>query len=101
MEGYLGETPLKTIYGSEAALIYIGMYGSIDGAHHKDWVLDQVARILHGAPVQVSVAKWENGTENLRYRVGEPTAEYTAWVVELKAGEDGPDTYGYDEGIAP
>jgi hypothetical protein len=101
MKGYLGETPLKTIGGSEAAMIFISRYGGIDGAHHKQWVLDQVARILLGTPVNVTLAKWENGHQEERYHVGEPSAEYTAWVADLRAGEDGPNTYDYDEGIAP
>lgn len=58
------------------ALDLIRKYGGIDGAHHKDWVLDQVVRILTGS-------------------------NYEAWVAETKSGEDGPETYGYEEGIAP
>ena len=101
MKGYLGETPLKTISGAEAALVYISRYGQIDGGHHKQWVLDQVARILLGTPVHVTLAKWENGQQEERYHIGEPSAEYTEWVAQMKAGEDGPNTYDYDEGIAP
>ncbi len=56
MEGYLGETKLESHDGTpyegyspvEWALNYIEAYGQIDGAHHKLWVLDQVARILKG-----------------------------------------------------
>ncbi len=51
-------------------------YGGIDGAHHKQWVIDQMLRTLLGN-------------------------DYEAKVIEAKAGEDGPDTYGWDEGIAP
>jgi len=51
-------------------------YGGIDGAHHKTWVIDQMVRILAGN-------------------------NYDAIVTAAKAGEDGPDTYGWDEGIAP
>jgi hypothetical protein len=58
------------------ALHLIGRYGGIDGAHHKQWVLDQVARKLAGD-------------------------KYEAWVRAVKEGEDGPDTYEWDEGIAP
>lgn len=101
MNGYLGETPLKTIGGVEAAIIFISRYGGIDGGHHKQWVLDQVARILLGTPVEVRLAKWDNGEEDERYYLGEPSAEYLAWVAAQKAGEDGPNTYDYDEGIAP
>lgn len=71
----------------DKALDLIGRYGCIDGAHHKDWVLDQVARALHGG-VEIDG----------RYTA---TEKYRLWVACLKAGEDGPETYGYDEGIAP
>ena len=58
------------------ALELIVQYGGIDGAHHKQWVLDQVVRKLTG-----------------------PT--YLNWVVEQCNGKDGPNTYEWDEGIAP
>ena len=51
-------------------------YGNIDGAHHKAWVIDQLVRVLAG--------------EN-----------YEGWVRFAKRGSDGPDTYSWDEGIAP
>jgi hypothetical protein len=38
-------TPQERI---DVAMAYIGDYGYIDGAHHKQWVLDQVARVLLG-----------------------------------------------------
>ncbi|HET7135185.1 MAG TPA: hypothetical protein VFJ25_04640 [Casimicrobiaceae bacterium] len=57
------------------ALDLIARYGGIDGAHHKQWVLDQIVRIL--------------------------SDDYAEWVREQKDGEDGPDTYDWDEGIAP
>jgi hypothetical protein len=59
-----------------AALEIIERYGGIDGEHHKMWVIDQIARALLGDA-------------------------YPQWVVDMKAGEDGPNTYDWDEGIAP
>ena len=59
----------------QKALDFIMRWGGFDGNHHKQWVLDQLARIL--------------------------ADDYDAWVAEAKAGEDGPDTYDWDEGIAP
>lgn len=47
----------------EQALALIGEYGEIDGAHHKQWVLDQVARTLAGGdeyPNWVSEWDWED-----------------------------------------
>lgn len=51
-------------------------YGGIDGDHHKAWVIDQMVRVLAGA-------------------------DYDRIVREAKAGDDGPDSYGWDTGIAP
>lgn len=54
---------------------FIFEWGGVDGGHHKQWVLDQVIRILHD--------------------------DYDGWVKEFCDGEEGPDTYEWDEGIAP
>jgi hypothetical protein len=51
-------------------------YGQIDGGHHKAWVIDQMVRALTG-----------DG--------------YAEWIAKSKAGDDGPNTYGWDEGICP
>ncbi len=104
MEGYLGTTDVSDehdISPTEGALLFILLYGGIDGAHHKDWVLDQVVRVLNGAPVVVEKAAWENGHTELRYHVGTPPEQYDEWVRKAKDGEDGPDSYGYEVGIAP
>ncbi len=58
------------------ALDTITQYGGIDGAHHKQWTLDQVVRALTGEG-------------------------YNDWVTAYKSGEDGPETYDWEEGIAP
>jgi len=106
MEGYLGEKDVTQHYDhvrnpGYMSLKYIQMYGSIDGAHHKDWVMDQVARILNGAPVTVREASWSNGHTELRYNVGTSDA-YDNYVIECKMGEDGdPEAYEYSIGIAP
>jgi hypothetical protein len=60
----------------EKALELAVRFGGIDGEHHKAWVIDQMVRVLAG-----------DGYEQL--------------VAEAKAGEDGPETYDWDEGIAP
>lgn len=51
-------------------------WGGFEGEHHKAWALDQVVRLLAGV-------------------------NYKRVVVWAKDGEDGPDTYSYEEGIAP
>lgn len=60
----------------ELALEIAASYGQIDGSHHKAWVIDQMVRALTG-----------DG--------------YKKFVAENCDGEDGPDTYQWDEGIAP
>jgi hypothetical protein len=50
-------------------------YGGIDG-HHKTWVIDQMVRIL-------------------------ADDQYDVIVADAKYGEDEPDTYEWDTGIAP
>ena len=50
--------------------------GTTDGSHHKMWVIDQMVRALTGD-------------------------KYSEWVAEYCKGEDGPETYSWDEGIAP
>ena len=62
----------------EQALEIINRFGGIDGDHHKQWVLDQVVRVL---------------TEN--------EGGYLQWLAQHCDGEDGPETYAWDEGIAP
>lgn len=51
-------------------------YGQIDGAHHKTWVIDQAARLLSGS-------------------------YYEELIRAANNGEDGPETYTWDEGIPP
>ena len=46
--------------------------------HHKQWLIDQVVRILTGS---------EKG--------------YLDWVNNFCDGEDGPNTYNWDTGIIP
>lgn len=60
----------------ERALDLAVQYGGIDGDHHKAWVIDQMVREL-------------------------TQGDYAAFVERAKDGVDGPDTYDWEEGIAP
>jgi hypothetical protein len=111
MDGYLGEFPVKLkdtpfaqFTSTDWALYFIERYGGIDGAHHKQWLIDQTARGLNGAPIEIVEARWMggNGLPDAEYRIRVGTSDkYTTWVTKMKAGEDGPETYTWDEGIAP
>ena len=61
----------------DEALAFLGQ-GNVDGAHHKDWIIDQLLRILVGSE-----------------------EDYEKWVKDFCDGEDGPETYAWDEGVAP
>jgi hypothetical protein len=107
MENYLGEfavklkdTPFAAFGPDDWALYFIGRYGGIDGAHHKQWLVDQVARILNGAAIHVVEARWGGGHAEYRVTVG-ASDKYAAWVAAMKSGEDGPETYDWDEGVPP
>lgn len=103
MNGYLGETivdikdtPYKYYTESDWVSFYITRYGSIQGEHHKTWVLDQIARLTKGTEVEVSIARWELGDFEYRVNLKEPSEEYIKWVQEIEEGG-----HIYDEGIAP
>lgn len=54
----------------------IKTYAGFDGGHHKQWLLDQIVRKITGNT-------------------------YEQWVSEWEDGEDGPESYKWDCGIAP
>lgn len=60
----------------QEALRIADEYGSIDGSHHKMWVIDQMVQAL-------------------------TKIDYPVWVATHKAGEDGAETYNWDTGIPP
>ena len=62
--------------GESQALSIAADYGQIDGGHHKTWVIDQMCRKILGD-------------------------DYEEFIKNNKNGEDGPNTYGWDTGIAP
>jgi hypothetical protein len=70
------------------ALDLASSFGQIDGDHHKTWVIDQMVRALLGAPPA--------GPDS--YTASD---EYETWVSQYCNGEDGPETYVWEEGIAP
>lgn len=51
-------------------------YGGVDGAHHKDWVIDQMVRAL-------------------------TAHKYQEFVARVCNGDEGPNTHSWEEGIAP
>ena len=67
----------KQLYDQIDQAIEIAVkYGSIDGDHHKAWVIDQMVRILAGD-------------------------NYEQIVKDACDGKYGPDTYNWEVGIPP
>lgn len=86
--------------GTEKALDIATRSGGTDGDHHKMWVIDQMVRALTGCPMVEDTAIDCNGKSYTYQRQGE-SDEYKEWVRQRCDGEDGPDTYHWDIGIAP
>lgn len=83
-----------------AALGIASGYGSTDGAHHKAWVIDQMVRALTGCPTITITVDPPHGPSYSYEGYGE-CEEYHQFVALHNEGEDGPETYEWDEGIAP
>ena len=99
---YLGKTIAEvTKTKEEWVMVWIESYRGIDGSHHQNWLTDQIARILKDTPVITWLAKWESGIEEYIHVLDKPSQEYLDWVAEMRSGEDGPYTYGYDVGSPP
>ena len=81
----------------QKALGRIAESGSVDGAHHKQWVLDQVVRILTNEPGDYP----ENPRGYLKWRALQAAYEAAVRAMLQADGEDGPHSYDWDEGIPP
>jgi len=75
IESFMIERDLLKQRIDDAIALAVRM-GSVDGAHHKAWLIDQMVRILAGP-------------------------DYERIVADACAGEDGPNTYDWDVGIPP
>lgn len=91
---------MKTKQRIAAALEIAAKHGTTDGAHHKMWVIDQMVRALTGCP---DVIKTGTGPGGNLYRFEEfgESQEYLDFVSSVCDGEDGPNTYDWETGIAP
>lgn len=96
----LPHTTNKHVERVEKALSIAVAYGGNDGAHHKDWVIDQMVRALTGCPVKTTLIK-SSSAESYEYEAQGESEDYKALVAEACNGEDGPQTYSWETGIAP
>lgn len=72
-----------------AALGVAMQHAQTDGEHHKTWTIDQMVRALLGEPPQDTIHPgsivWLPDT-------------YQEFIAAHNRGDDGPDTYSWDEG---
>lgn len=73
------------------ALTLLVRYKGIDGHHHQEYATDQVVRALTGCPMD----------DMDDYETQGKSDEYLKLVADAKDGEDGPETYDWDEGVPP
>lgn len=74
--------------------------GGNDESHHQAWAMDQMVRALTGCPVVFKRNTSIIPKPIVVAALGE-SEEYLKFIKEHNAGDDGPDTYSWDVGIAP
>jgi hypothetical protein len=74
--------------------------GGHTGEHHKAFAIDQIVRALTGCPVETRTARDCHG-ETYEYQAQGASEEYAKFVADACDGGDGPETYTWDEGVAP
>jgi len=84
----------------EEALTIALQWSQFDGAHHKAWAIDQIVRTLTGCSEVAKQGVDHRGNPYTYPALGD-SEEYVEFITKCKAGEDGPETYSWDEGIAP
>lgn len=95
------DVPEYKNFGMKEWALHFSEYGNYDGSHHKQWTIDQMVRILHGTKVLIVETTHKNGNVIVDTQLDEPSQEYLDYVIDFCDGEEGPNTYDYDEGIAP
>lgn len=76
IDAFKDDEPSSDAQKIQNAIELAVQFGGVDGAHHKDWVIDQMVRILAGD-------------------------RYDQIVRDACNGEDGPESYTWETGIAP
>lgn len=88
----------------QETLAHLFSFGTCDGAHHKQWAIDQCVKILTGCPmVTKTKTNVYTGKEFTFKDLGE-SEEYKEWVKDYQGGyneEEECHEYEWDEGIGP
>lgn len=75
-------------------------YGDADIADHKAWVIDQMVRALTDCELEQRIF-YDAGGRPYTAEVLGVSGAYRAFVAAACDGEDGPNTYSWDAGVAP
>lgn len=84
----------------EDALAIAVQFGGVDGDHHKAWVIDQMVRALTGCPL-VTITAVDCRGNPYTFESMSDSKEYFDLIRDAKDGNDGPDSYGWNVGVAP
>jgi hypothetical protein len=76
-----------------AKALELADYGTVDGDHHKMWVIDQMVRALLGCPLEIVTVPVNGSLPEYSYEKQAVNREY-----ELFTAQHGGN---WDEGIAP
>lgn len=91
----LTNTPFENYSQIDWAMYFITLYGQLDDVRYKATVIDNVARVLKGSKVVLSLHTWDNGESEYRVELI-PSSEYKDWVNSMIHVED--DVYPYNSG---
>jgi hypothetical protein len=74
--------------------------GNTDASQHKAYVFDQMVRAITGC-YEVHTISIDARGRPYEYTANQGTEDYRQFVAVARHGEDGPETYEWDIGVAP
>lgn len=102
MAKYLGEeildiskTEYKDYTKNDWILLFLEKYGLVEGTWTKNWLIDTIARLANGTKIILKLAKWDDGQEEYRFKLDEPSEDYIKWV-ELFNEKDEDEDFEYN-----
>ncbi len=95
MGEYLGGTIIRDLVGTpfenysqiDWGFYFITVYAQLNG-NYKETVIDNIARILNGSEVIVSLHTWDTCESEYRLELV-PSHKYKAWVSSMVNSDDG------------
>lgn len=90
------ETPRFKDYTTNDWILYFIDSFYCDGDHHSKWLIDQIARIANGCPINVKIARWDDGLWEYRVSIDDTTEAYDKWLKSMKE-----DIEDYEDKMCP